>query len=98
MSALTPIAGKLGKLLRLLTSDRDAEMRAAGEPITGAMHGERLDVPALADAIEQGATNGKVFSEEEAREIYQAGVEDGLELGEQEQPIKPSSVDEPSWH
>jgi hypothetical protein len=74
MRALAPIAGKLGKLLRLLSSDQDGEVVAAARALVRTLEAEKLDIHALADGI---ATNGKKFTEEEAAEIYRRGVEDG---------------------
>jgi hypothetical protein len=62
-----------------------------------ALKAERLDIHALADAIE-APVNGKKFSEEEAKEIYRRGVADGRREAERNQPLDFTSVDEPSWH
>ena len=97
MRALAPIASKLGKLIRLLSSDHDGEVLGAVQAIRRALASENLDIHALADTIEAPA-NGKKFTEEDAKEIYLCGVADGRRQAEQQQPVSFSSVDEPSWH
>jgi hypothetical protein len=98
-SALAAIADKLGKLIRLLTSDCDGEVIGAARAITRTLDAAGLDIHALAAGIGGAPANGKKFSEEEAREIYQHGVEDGRRAAEQQQPVTFNDVDEgPSWH
>lgn len=53
MNALGPIADKLGKLVRLLTSDRDGEVVAAARGINRTLKNAGLDIHVLAAAIEQ---------------------------------------------
>jgi hypothetical protein len=75
-SALAPIADKIGKLIRLLASDRDREVLGAARAIVRTLANSGLDLHALAEGI--GAANGKkIFSEEEALEIFRQGVEQG---------------------
>lgn len=95
--ALAPIAKKIGKLIRLLSSDRDGEVIGAVCAIKRALQAEKLDIHAIADTIEAPA-NGKKFSEADAKEIYLRGVEDGKRAAQQEHPLNFRSVDEPSWH
>jgi hypothetical protein len=95
--ALAAIADRIGKLLRLLSSDQDGEVVAAVRAIQRTLEGEKLDIHALADRIEQPA-NGKKFSEAEAKEIYLRGVTDGRREAEQQQPVRFDCVDEPTWH
>jgi hypothetical protein len=93
--AFTPtVAGKLGKLLRLLTSPVDGEALAAVRAIQNTLKNAKLDIHILADRIEQS----KVFSKEEAAEIYKRGVEDGRRQVEQQQPVSFTSIDEPTWN
>jgi hypothetical protein len=73
MSTLAPIADKLGKLLRLLSSSHDGEVVAAARGIDRTLKSVGLDVHALADGI---ATEKK-FTEADALEIYQNGVDAG---------------------
>src|SRR5262249_46049224 len=76
-SALAPIADKIGKLIRLLASDRDREVLGAARAIVRTLANPGLDLHTLpAEGI--GAANGKkIFSEEEALEIFRQGVEQG---------------------
>jgi hypothetical protein len=98
MSVLNPVAEKLGKLLRLLGSDRDGETLAAAKGIVRVLEGAGLDVHVLADEI-SGNGNGK-FSEADAQEIYRRGLEDGRRQAEEEQRGFRSvdALDEPTWH
>jgi hypothetical protein len=95
-STLAPIADKLGKLLRLLASDRDGEVVAAAKAIKRTLASADLDIHALADGVETSAD--KKFSEDDAQEIYRQAFEDGRRKAEQDQPAAFHSVDEPSWH
>lgn len=45
--------GKLGKLLRLLASDKDGEVVAAARAITRTLRAEGQDIHALADVVER---------------------------------------------
>jgi hypothetical protein len=70
----TQTAERLGKFLRLLSSDRDGEVVAAARAIIRTLHGAGMDVHALADAV---GANGRKYTEAQVTEIYQAGVADG---------------------
>jgi hypothetical protein len=92
LSALTPIAGKLGKFIRLLSSDKDGEVVAAARAIVRALKAENLDIHALADNV-----NGeKRFSEQDAAEIYLRGLEEGRRQADRDGGFH--NVDGPSWH
>jgi hypothetical protein len=93
-SSLAPVADKLGKLLRLLSSDRDGEIVGAARAIVRTLDGAGLDIHALADGIGASADSKKKFSEADALEIYQRGVEDGKRAAE----FWFRSVDGPTWH
>jgi hypothetical protein len=93
MSALAPVANKLGKLLRLLSSDRDGEVVGAARAIVRTLDSAGLDIHALAAGLE--SSNGKKFSEADALEIYRRGMEDGKRAAE---GGGFHSVDEPTWH
>lgn len=75
MSALTPIASKLTKLIRVLSSDKIGEVASAAAAITRILASEGLSIHDLASVIEDSGT--KTFSEADAKEIYRQGVEDG---------------------
>jgi len=96
--ALAPIAEKIKRYVRLLASNRDGEVTAAARALNKTLLNASLDMHALADSI--GSANGKKFSEEEARQIYFRGVEDGKRQAEREAgPIFHGvGDDEPSWH
>jgi hypothetical protein len=81
MNAITPIAGKLGKLLKLLTSDRAGEVVAAARALMKTLDGAGLDIHALVANL---GLDGKRFSEADAAEIYRRGVEDGRQQAEAE--------------
>src|SRR5260370_14696966 len=51
MTALAPIADRLGKFIRLLSSDKDGEVVAAARAIIRTLHSEKLDIHVLADGI-----------------------------------------------
>jgi hypothetical protein len=93
-NVLAPVADRLGKLLRLLSSDRDGEVISAARAIVRTLGGAGLDIHALAESL---GINGKRFSEADAAEIYRRGVEDGKRAAENEN-IGFHSVDEPTWH
>ena len=98
-SVLAPIAGRLGKLIRMLSSNQDGDVLNAARAIVRTLDNAGLDVHTLAANIGGG---DKKFSEEDAREIYQRGVADGRQAAEQEQnaPVfrNVNLNDEPSWH
>lgn len=54
MSTLAPIADKLSKLVRMLTSDQDGEVVAAARSINRTLKNAGLDIHVLAAAIERG--------------------------------------------
>jgi len=92
MSTLAPIADKLGKLLRLLSSSHDGEVVAAARGIDRTLKNAGLDIHVLADGI---ATDKK-FTEADALEIYQKGVDAGRRAATQQQQPVFRDVD-PSW-
>jgi hypothetical protein len=100
VNALTPIADKLGKLLRLLTSSHDGEVLGAARALVRTLNNAGLDIHVLAEGIGGTTANGKKFSEEEALEIYQRGVQDGRRAAEAQGPITFHDVgnNDPSWH
>ena len=92
-SVLAPIAGRLGKLIRMLSSNQDGDVLNAARAIVRTLDNAGLDVHTLAANI---GGSDKKFSEEDAREIYQRGVADGRQAAEHEPVFR--NVDEPSWH
>lgn len=99
MKPLAPVADKLGKFIRLLKSNRDGEVVAAARAIVRTLEGAGADIHDLAESI--GATpNGKKFTEADAREIYQRGVDAGRRAATQARPVTFRNVDDdgPPWH
>jgi hypothetical protein len=96
MTALAPISEKIGKLIRMLGSDRDGEVLAAVQAIRRTLHGAGHNFHVLAEAVEKA--NGSL-SEGEMRKLYEAGFEDGRRAAENSQPVAFCSVDDASdWH
>jgi hypothetical protein len=61
--AAPAVAVLLGKLIRLLSSDREGEVAAAARQIMRALEGVGTNIHELADIVERGVTNGaKTFS------------------------------------
>jgi hypothetical protein len=54
MSTLAPIADRLSKLMRMLTSDSDGEVVAAARSINRTLKSAGLDIHVLAAVIERG--------------------------------------------
>jgi hypothetical protein len=78
MNGLAPIAPKLGKLLRLLSSDKPGEIIAAAFAINRTLQAEKLDIHDLAKVVETGNSgNGAGLSEAERRKVFEKGVEEG---------------------
>jgi hypothetical protein len=67
MSDLSPIAERLGKLVRLLASDRDGEVVAAVRGLRRTLASAGMDFHGLAALVEKG-TNGANGNEKSARE------------------------------
>jgi hypothetical protein len=98
MTALAPIADRLGKFIRLLSSDKDGEVVAAARAIMRTLQAEKLDIHVLAGAIEK--PNGSL-SETEMKRIYSAGFDDGFRKAENARhgPEDFRNIDgTPSWH
>ena len=93
MSALAPIADKLGKLIRLLSSDKDGEVLAAARAIGRTLDGEKLTIHDLAEGL---ASGGAKFTERDAEEIYRRGKADGRREADHDVGFR--SVDEPTWN
>lgn len=70
-----PVADRLAKLIRMLSSDRDGEVVAAAAAIKRVLKENNLDIHALADMVtgngEKGATKA------ELQDAYRAGFRDG---------------------
>jgi hypothetical protein len=96
---LAPIADKLGKMIRMLGSDRDGDVIAAARAIKRTLRSEGLDIHALADGIEK--PNGSALSEAEMRKLCDAGYDAGLRAAEDKHHgwADFANIDgTPSWH
>jgi hypothetical protein len=81
MADLTPIAGKLGSLIRLLSSDQPGEVVTAGSAIGRLLARIGADFHVLADRLINGGGGGKSpLTKEEMQRLYDTGFEDGLAL------------------
>jgi hypothetical protein len=74
MGSIAPIADKLAKPARLLSSDNAAEVAAVGRALMRTLRENGPDIYDLAQVIEGG---DKKFSESEALEIYQQAFAHG---------------------
>jgi hypothetical protein len=66
----------LGRLVRLLASDKPGEVVAAAHAIVRTLKKNSADIHALADHIEHA--NGKQILEEDMRRIFTAGYDKGV--------------------
>ena len=95
--ALAPIADKVKRFIRLLSSDSDGEVVAAARALNRTLKGARLDIHALADSI--NGVNGKKWGDDHVLEAYKRGVEDGRREAESEPMFRNANIDaEPTWH
>jgi hypothetical protein len=78
MSALTPISGKLAKLLRMLSSSREHEVVAAAQALNRTLQSAGTDIHALAAIVEHGGE----LNESDMKKLYDAGVQEGMRLAE----------------
>ena len=100
--ALAPIAEKIKRCLRLLSSDNDGEDVAAARALNRTLKGANLDIHVLADNV--GQSSG--LTRAEMQKIYDAGHEAGFAAGrraaEQElgsRVFRNINLDEePSWY
>ena len=82
MADLSAVASKLGRFIRLLSSDQDGEVIAAARAVVRTLKGAGQDIHALAAVIEK--PNGRL-SEHDMKIIYNAGYEDGVRSVEAQQ-------------
>src|SRR5262249_44173863 len=97
MNALTPIAGKLAKLLRMLSSNREQEVLAAAQALCRTLQSAGADIHALAAIVEHGGE----LNQTEMKKLYDAGVQEGMRLAENTRYGSEDfhNVDGlPSWH
>jgi hypothetical protein len=70
--SIDPVADKLGKLLKMLSSPRDGEVIAAARAILRTLEGAGADIHELAHRVESGK-----LSEADMQRIYDAAYADG---------------------
>jgi hypothetical protein len=103
MSAGRTTAGeRLRTFILLLGSEHAGEVVSAARHIVRLLRSKGADLHALADRVDGGprAADGRqLFTEDQAKEIYFRGVEDGRQQAEKTQAAPTfQSVDGPSWH
>ena len=82
MSSLAePITKRIGKLVRMMSSDFDGEMQAATRRLKALLHTESLSFHDLAIMIEnhEGEIEERKYSDSEAKAIFERGIEKGRE-------------------
>jgi hypothetical protein len=89
---IDPVAEKLGKLLKLLSSPREGEVLNAARAILRTLEAAGADIHELAARVESGK-----LSKADMREIYDAGFQDGNQAAEQTRGDDFHNVS-PSWH
>jgi hypothetical protein len=77
MSALTPIANKLAKCIRMLSSDKTGDVIAAAQGLCRMLESVGADIHALAAIVEHGGE----LNEAEMKKLYNAGHEAGYHKG-----------------
>jgi hypothetical protein len=88
--SIEPVADKLSKLLKLLSSPRDGEVLGAARAILRTLEGAGADIHELATRI-QGS--GKL-SQADMQRIYDAAFAEGRRAGERDKP----AAAENAWH
>jgi hypothetical protein len=78
----TLVAKKIGKFIRLLSSERDGEVVAAAHALVRTLEANKLDIHALAKRIE----NGNGFDEDLARTAFDAGYQAGVRKATAKRP------------
>jgi hypothetical protein len=98
--ALTPIAMKIAKCIRLLSSDKAGEVLAAANALNRTLTNAGADIHVLADRIEK-PNGGGGLTKVEMRKLYDAGYNDGVRAAENKQYDAAGfrNVDDtPAWH
>lgn len=93
MSIIEPVAVKLGKLLKMLSSSHDGEKLAAVNAILATLQGAGANIHELAARVEGGK-----LSKADMQRIYDAAYQDGKQAAERTQGAEFHNVDGPSWH
>jgi hypothetical protein len=98
MSALAPVADKIAKLIKLLSSNRDGEVVAAARALCRTLESAGGDLHMLAATIENPSGS---LSEAEMQRLYTAGYDDGVRAAENAHHGADdfANIDgTPSWH
>jgi len=77
------IAKKLAASLRMLSSDRDGDLVAAGRAIMRLLKGSGADIHALAERVEKSTGGG--LTDAEMQKLYHAGYDAGRRAAENQQ-------------
>jgi hypothetical protein len=88
---IDPVADKLGKLLKLLSSPRDGEVVAAARAILRTLQGAGADIHELAARVEGGK-----LSQADMQRIYDQAYRDGRDAAAADVGFE--SVDPPSFY
>jgi hypothetical protein len=97
--ALAPIATKLARCVRLLSSDKGGEIVAAAHAIKRTLKSAGADIHALAERIEK--PNGSGLTEADMKKLYDAGFSAGVREAENRRygSTEFHNVDgTPHWH
>jgi hypothetical protein len=94
------LSARLGKYIRLLSSDRDGEVVAAVRALLRTLRAAGTDIHVLADSI--GQANGKEYTEAQILKARELGIAEGRRLEREAQgaPVfrNINLDDEPTWH
>jgi hypothetical protein len=90
--SIEPVADRIGKLLKLLSSPRDGEVLGAARAILRTLEGAGADIHELAARVEGGK-----LSTADMQRIYDAAFADGRRAAEATQPADAWQDVEPNW-
>jgi hypothetical protein len=90
--SLEPVAEKLEKLLKMLSSPRDGEVIAAVQAIMRTLKGAGADIHELAACVKGGK-----LSTADMQRIYDAAFADGRRAAETKRPTAEWQDTEPNW-
>jgi hypothetical protein len=96
---LAPIAGKLARCIRMLSSDKDGDVISAARGIMRTLRGAGADIHTLADRLEK--PNGGALTDAEMKKLYDAGFAAGARATENkfhgDDDFRDANVT-PTWH
>jgi hypothetical protein len=104
MSALNePVAKRIAKIFRMLSSDQDGDVLAAVTAMKRLFKSEGLSFHDIATVIEScnGEIEEKKYSDKDAEIIFARGMEKGIEKGRAEEAAPPEFYDadgRPRWN